>query len=157
MKTGRPRIPTSLKLIRGTQRADRMNLNEPKPAIDIPPVPPNLSDEAKAEWERRAPELAALGILTSIDEGVLAGYCEFRADFLHACTMCATKDGQDRKVIKTAKGNLIENPYYSIKKRSAEMMHRFATELGLTPAARTRISATPKESEVSSRWKNFGG
>ena len=155
MKTGRPRIPTALKLIRGTQRADRMNPNEPKPAVDIPPAPAHLSDEARAEWERITPELAALGLLSRIDRASLAAYCEFWADFVQACAMCATKEGQDRKVIKAATGTLIENPYYTIKKRSAELMHKFATEFGLTPASRTRINAVAPEPEKSSRWNGF--
>jgi P27 family predicted phage terminase small subunit len=158
MKTGRPRIPTALKLVRGTQRADRLNVNEPKPKLGIPPVPAQLSDEAKAEWERLAPELFEQGVLCPQDGAALAALCEFRADFLHASTMCATKDGQDRKVIKTANGNFQENPYYSIKKRSAELMYKFLTEFGLTPASRSRLNATPpQEPQVPSRWKNFGG
>lgn len=155
-QTGPPRKPTALKILQGSFRPHLAAPHEPKPEIEIPPVPAQLSDEAKVEWGRISQELVQLGLLTRIDQAQLAAYCEFRADFLHACTMCQAKDGQDRKVIKTAAGNFVENPYYSIKKRSAEMMHKFATEFGLSPASRTRINAEPVEPVKSSNWKGFG-
>lgn len=155
-RDGPPRKPTNLKILQGTFRPSLAQPHEPKPEADIPPVPAQLGDEAKLEWDRISVELMQLGLLTRIDQSALAAYCEFRADFLHATTMCAMKEGQDRKVIKTAKGNFIENPYYTIKKRSAEMMHKFLTEFGLTPASRTRISAEPVAPVKPSNWKGFG-
>jgi P27 family predicted phage terminase small subunit len=142
-RDGPPRKPTKLKLIQGTFRQDRAVGHEPKPDIEIPQVPAHLSDEAKVEWGRVSQELAQLGLLTRIDRAALAAYCECWADWVEASRLCATKDGQDRKVIKTAAGNFVENPYYSIKKRSAELMHKFLTEFGMTPASRTRIDASP--------------
>jgi phage terminase small subunit len=70
--------------------------------------------------------------------------------------MCATKDGKDQKVIVTTALNLVENPYFSIKKRSMELMHKFLTEFGMTPASRTRIHTTPVEPEKHGRWDKFG-
>src|SRR5215813_4818923 len=124
--SGPPKKPSALKLLQGTFRADRTSPNEPKPEIAIPDVPAHLSAEAKAEWERLAPELARLGLLSRIDRGALAGYCEAWSDFVDATRQCATTpDGKDRKVLVTKDGNVIENPYYSIKKRSMEIMHKF--------------------------------
>jgi P27 family predicted phage terminase small subunit len=142
-RTGPPKKPTNLKLIQGTFRKDRVAGHEPQPEIEIPPVPAHLSDEAKVEWGRVSQELYQLGLLSRIDRAALAAYCECWSDWVEASRLCATKDGQDRKVIKTAAGNFVENPYYSIKKRSAELMHKFLTEFGMTPASRTRIHASP--------------
>jgi len=139
--------PTNLKLIQGTFREDRAQRNEPTPPIEIPVVPAHLSDEAKVEWERVSQELAELGLLTKIDRAALAAYCDCWADYLEAAKLCANKDGQDRKVIKTAAGNFVENPYFSIKKRCLELMHKFLTEFGMTPVSRTRINAHPKDKE----------
>jgi P27 family predicted phage terminase small subunit len=143
-----PKKPTNLKLLQGTYRGDRAALNEARPVIEIPDIPPHLCDEAKAEWARLAPELMRLGLLSRIDRGALAAYCEHYADWVEATRLCATginPDGSkmDRKVIKTKDGNFIENPYFSIKKRSAELMYRFLIEFGMTPASRTKIEASP--------------
>jgi P27 family predicted phage terminase small subunit len=144
-RSGPPKKPTRLKLIQGTFRKDRAIPNEVKPAVASPVVPGHLSDEAKVEWGRLSQELECLGLLSRIDRAALAAYCECWSDWVEACRMCATKDGQDRKVIKTVAGNFIENPYYSIKKRAAELMHKFLTEFGMTPASRSRINAMPKD------------
>lgn len=138
-----PKTPTALKLIKGTFRADRAAKSEPRPEVEIPPVPAHLSDEAKAEWNRISEELAQLGLLTRIDRAALTAYCDVWADYIEASKFCATKDGNDRKVIKTAAGNLVENPYFSIKKRSLELMHKYLVEFGMTPASRTKIDASP--------------
>jgi P27 family predicted phage terminase small subunit len=62
-----------------------------------------------------------------------------------------------RVVVEKTGGNFVENPYYSIKKRSMELMHKFMTEFGMTPAARTRIEAKPQETPAtSSAWGSFG-
>ena len=143
-RTGPPKKPTSLKLIQGTFRKDRVSVNEPRPKTAIPPVPEHLSDEAKAEYARVSQDLAQLGLLSRIDRAALAAYCECWADWVEATRFCSTTaDGQSRKVVKTAAGNIVENPYFSIKKRSAELMHKFLTEFGMTPASRTSINALP--------------
>jgi P27 family predicted phage terminase small subunit len=138
-RNGPPKTPTSLKIIRGTFRKDRAMVNEPKPQPEIPCVPAELSDQAKVEWGRLSQELATLGLLSRIDRAALAVYCEAWSDWLDA-TMQVRQYG---KVIKTTAGNVVDNPYYSIKKRSAELMHKFLTEFGMTPASRTRIDTTP--------------
>ncbi len=150
-------MPTNLKLLKGTLRKDRLVAGEPQPEILIPDVPEHLSDLAKVEWGRVSQELATLGLVSRIDRAALAAYCECWSDWVDASRLCASKDGQDRKVIKTAAGNFVENPYYSIKKRSAELMHKFLVEFGMTPAARTRIHAEkPDAGKQSGGWAKFG-
>lgn len=138
-----PRKPTNIKLVQGTFRKDRVARNEAKPTIEIPPVPEHLSDIAKVEWGRISQDLAQLGLLSRIDRSALCAYCDCWGDYIESSKLCATTEGKDRKVIKTAAGNLIENPYYSIKKRSLELMHKYLTEFGMSPASRTKIDASP--------------
>jgi P27 family predicted phage terminase small subunit len=171
-RTGPPKKPTQLKVIEGTFRKDRARAKEPKPETAVPEAPSHLSDEARVEWDRISIELAKLGLLSRIDRAALAAYCECWADWVNASKRCVGADGKDLKVIKTGEkirydkdgniveksgGNFIENPYYTIKKRSAELMHKFLTEFGMTPASRTRINAAPVEGEKpASRWSGFG-
>lgn len=141
MKPGRPKTPTALKVLRGTYRPDRAAPNEPMPEAAIPDAPETLSPEARREWQRMAGQLCDLGLLTEIDRAALAMYCEFWADFTEASEM-VEKQG---KVIKTKAGNVIENPYYSIKKRSADLARAFLAEFGMTPASRARVSAVVRQ------------
>jgi P27 family predicted phage terminase small subunit len=155
--TGPPKKPTKLKLLEGTYRKSRAVNNEANPEAATPIVPDHLSAEAKAEWGRVCSELEALGLLARIDRAALAAYCHCWADWVEASAMCATgPGGQDRKVIKTVAGNFMENPYYSIVKRSLELMHKFLTEFGMTPASRTRINAEPVSDKPKSGWGTFG-
>ena len=155
--SGPPKKPTNLKLIQGTFRKDRAAPNEAQPESAIPPVPAHISDEAKVEWERISQELLQLGLLSRIDRAALAAYCESWSDWVDASRACSTSEGKDRKVIKTQSGNYIENPYYTIKKRSMEIMHKFLTEFGMTPAARTRINAKLTEQKSADPADKYFG
>jgi P27 family predicted phage terminase small subunit len=163
-RTGPPKKPTSLKLLQGTFRRDRVAPNEAKPETAIPEMPKHLSPIAQKEWQAMTAELYNLGLLSRIDGAALAAYCECYNDWVESSAKCATGEGPngeplDRKVIKTAAGNYIENPYYSIKKRSMELMHKFLTEFGMTPASRTRINAiepTTAKASADPAEKYFG-
>jgi P27 family predicted phage terminase small subunit len=48
-------------------------------------------------------------------------------------------------MVKSPTGYPIQSPYLSIANRQAELMMRVASEFGLTPASRSRISAPPPD------------
>jgi P27 family predicted phage terminase small subunit len=162
-KDGPSRTPTNIKLLRGTFRGDRAVSNEAQLPDAIPPVPPHLSDEAKVEWGRITQDLYAAGLLKNVDRAALCAYCDAWSDYVDASsrvkamgTVVTTKKVIQKDGTETG-GNIIENPYYSVKKRSMELMYRFLTEFGMTPASRSRIEADPPGSaEGASRWKQFG-
>jgi P27 family predicted phage terminase small subunit len=164
MKTGRPRTPTSLKLIKGSYRKDRALKGEPKPAPALPEPPEFLSPGAKQEWNRVAPELHKLGLLSQIDVAALSCYCEAWSDFIDSSKRCIGADGKDLKVLRAKNSaddpsSIYINPYYAIKRRSAETVLKFASEFAMTPQARTRISATPPGDNTPNRnrWDDFAG
>src|SRR4051812_43844368 len=74
---GPPPLPTKLKLLRGTARADRSNPDEPKPppVLEVPPAPAWLREHGRREWERVAPILVNTRVLTQVDLGILEDYC----------------------------------------------------------------------------------
>jgi phage terminase small subunit len=41
----------------------------------------------------------------------------------------------------------MQSPFLAIRNKALELMHRFAIEFGMTPSARSRVSATGAESE----------
>jgi phage terminase small subunit len=76
----RPPKPTHLKILAG-EREDRINRNEPTPAR-APIVPPvELSDGARAVWDRLAPDLIAKHILTAWDLDMFGVFCDAVATY----------------------------------------------------------------------------
>jgi len=73
---GRKPKPTKLKIIEGNPGKRPLNENEPIPQSIAPECPDWLSDDAKKEWKRLAPELERLGLLTVLDMAAFAGYCQ---------------------------------------------------------------------------------
>jgi P27 family predicted phage terminase small subunit len=102
--------------------------------IARPPMPRSLPEEAKAEWRRVVPELESIGILATIDRGVLIRYCTAWADW---CELARLLE-RSGKLIKGQKGNLVRNPLWLMKRDAEQAIADLARQLGLTPAARLR-------------------
>lgn len=73
---GRKPKPTHLKLPEGIPGRRPINGDEPKPPSDLPTCPAHLSATAKAEWKRLARDPNRIGLLTTVDRGALAAYCQ---------------------------------------------------------------------------------
>jgi P27 family predicted phage terminase small subunit len=140
-------MPTQLKLLRGNPGKQRLPNNEPQPAqsIDVPEPPPFVTGYAADEWWTVATELHRLGLLTKIDCAPLAAYCyaygQWRLAAESLARMAANDPIMNGQIIKTKYGDAAMNPLVSIARKHASDMVRFAAEFGLTPAARTHISA----------------
>lgn len=139
--------PTRLRLIEGNPSKRPLNRNEPKPRPVRPPCPRWLNAEAHREWRRIVPELEVLGLLTMVDRAVLAGYCQAYARWRQA------EEAIERygMIGKTESGYVHQLPYVSIAQKSLQLMKNLASEFGLTPAARSRISLGPPEQDDSER------
>jgi P27 family predicted phage terminase small subunit len=137
--------PTHLKLVMGTARRCRMPKHEPVPELAIPPVPPELSDDAKLEWNWVMPDLFRAGLMTRLDRAVLAAYCSAHGRWVRAERALRKfgDEGADGLLTKTAKGNVIQNPLVGVSNKAAADMAKFAAELGMSPSSRARISVAP--------------
>jgi len=102
--------------------------------IARPPMPRNLSDEAKAEWRRIAPELESIGLLASIDRGVLIRYCTAWADWVELQSLLQ----QSGKLLKGRQGTLVRNPLWFMRNDAEQTVAELGRQLGLTPVARLR-------------------
>lgn len=128
--------PTALKLLEGTARPDRMR-HEPQPEIKAPRCPAWLAPAAKSEWRRLAKTLVRVGVLSDLDRAVFACYCQSWARWQQA------EEAIQRHgiLIKTPNGHLQQSPAVSLAKAALKQMLQAGGELGLSPAARTRINA----------------
>lgn len=138
---GRKPKPTYLKLITGNPGRRPLNDKEPAPQLALPSVPPHLSDAAKVEWGRVCNEMYDLGIMTRLDRGVLAAYCQAYADW------CLYSEQVEKfgSLAKGSKGQPIISPVVKLRNAARAEMVRFAAELGITPSARSRVSVVPPQ------------
>jgi P27 family predicted phage terminase small subunit len=137
----RPTKPTVLKLVTGTARPGRINPAEPDVKIEIPTAPHHLSKHAREEWNRIAPILEDMGLVSKSDRSALAMYCQAWGD--HVKAECMIR--RHGHVIKTTNGNMIQSPWVSISNKAKLTAHKFLVEFGLTPASRTKVSGKGKK------------
>ena len=144
---GPPAKPTHLKLLRGNPGHQVLNKREPRPALpDKPPAPPDtLAGYAREEWDRIVVEAFRLKLVTPLDIHPLAAYCDAYERWRTARETIAEMAERDQLmhglIVKTQSGGAAPNPLVLIAQNAARDMVRFASEFGLTPAARSRINA----------------
>jgi P27 family predicted phage terminase small subunit len=132
---GRKPLPSNVVRLRGNPGKRRLNHAEPRPAPRVPMCPACLGDEARKEWKRLTRELAGLGLLTGLDRGLLAAYCQAHALWVEAVSSIERYG----TMIKSPNGFPMQSPYVAVANKQVEIMVRIASELGMTPSSRTRI------------------
>ncbi len=124
--------PKRLKVLEGTFRKDREQ--DVKPLIkceNCPKAPDFLSKEALAEWNRIAPDLHKVGLLTDLDIAAFAAYCQLYARFAEASKEIDATDDEE------VKKNLS-----SIAHKAFTGCLQIAKEFGLTPSSRSKVNPT---------------
>lgn len=106
----------------------------------MPSPPASLDKVAAAEWRRLAKELHTLGLLTSVDRGAFAGYCQSWSNWLGALKEIETGGA----VVKSPTGYPIQSPWISIANSALKQMRSFLVEFGMTPSSRSRIKTGEK-------------
>lgn len=148
--------PTNIKLITGNPGNRPIPKNEPRPHSRKPTPPAHLNADAQEEWARIADELDALGILSGLDRAALAAYCQAYGRWAQAERALAKMSNQaDGLIIKTQSGNMIQNPLVGVANKAMSDMMRYAAEFGMTPSARSRVSAgDAEEYDAAERFFN---
>ncbi|MBN1807196.1 MAG: phage terminase small subunit P27 family [Sedimentisphaerales bacterium] len=142
-KRGRSRKPTKRLKLHGTYREDRRYVDEPTPEVGIPRRPKFLTGEARKEWERIAPLLAKMKCLTEWDRSLLTAYCFEWGLYVQLCRKVKFKD----LTMDTINSNKIQNPLLTARNRALKNFKEIATEFGLTPSSRTRLSVSKADDE----------
>lgn len=143
-RSGRKPTPNHLKVLSGSRRA-RKPESLPQPTEGAPTCPSWLTAEAKAEWRRVVPELERLKLLSKIDRGALASYCEAWST-LKAATGEVQKYGISMIVIERELDDgtrlyakVAKNPAVVVARDAMASIRSFCSEFGLTPSARSRM------------------
>jgi P27 family predicted phage terminase small subunit len=139
------RKPTALRIVEGNPGKRKLNRKEPKPRVSHRrPSPPDwLGRTGKALWRKLTKELMPLGLLTVVDEHVLAMLCQAWSRYREADSEW-TKSGP---TFETANGYVAHHPHVSICRDMAKQVRALSGEFGLSPSSRSGIKGGTGESE----------
>jgi P27 family predicted phage terminase small subunit len=128
---GRKRRPTALVGIDG----GKARPNEPKPAKVTVRMPRGMTDRAKEQWRRLAPDLIAKGVLTAWDVDLFMLYCESWSLWEQARRLVA----DEGPLIPGAHGNQVTHPAVRIQRDAVEQIRRLGAQFGLSPSDRAGL------------------
>lgn len=142
---GRKPLPVAVKKIKGTLQKCRTNPNEPKPKGILGEPPDYMSEIAKEAWTY-AVENAPTGLLSSLDAAVLERWSNCAGLYREALAKI-NRVGVAGMIIKTPSGILRRSPLMDVIRDLALEMKGYETEMGFTPASRSKVSVQPEVTE----------
>lgn len=141
---GRKRKPARIREMEGNPGRRPIPVEPDVRPVESLTAPTFLKGRARAEWRRVAVALRDKRLLTEADRSILALYCQAFARWVRAEEMIGKTGGP---VVSTDKGNLVQNPWIAISRRSSEMMLKTAAEFGMTPSSRGRVGGSLESAE----------
>ncbi len=150
--------PSAMKDLAGNPGKRPLNENEPKPqVVNLPPPRGRLPKHARDLWKSLAPKLANLGILTEVDAAAFEFLCIHYGFAVEAgIDVWDPKTGSIQFTVESAQGGEKKNPVFQIFKENSTMFKQFASEFGLTPSSRARLSISPPEDDDDLAKMLFG-
>lgn len=142
MTQGRKPKPTGLKLVSGNPGKRPLNKKEPRPRGNLYDPPDWLTESQRKGWEY-AIECAPYGLLKRVDRSTLVAWVV--AEDLHR--QAVEKLNSGAMLIKTPNGMPVQSPYLSIVNKQAQIMLKAASEMGFTPASRSRVEVDGGDQE----------
>jgi len=148
----KPRIPTQLKILKGTFRATEAPKNEPNPPpLDsVPQAPSHLNKWAKRMWNDTVKELIEQEMITMLDIYSLEILCEqygIYRELKDSITHITDPDGTRKKITIAyylSTRNSQTMPEYNAMRGAFERYSALLKEFGLSPASRSRIDLPVK-------------
>jgi P27 family predicted phage terminase small subunit len=138
----RPRKPTNILHLAGAFKKNpsrlRERAQEPKLPKGIGEPPDWLDTHAVEEWARVVPDLEGAGVTSRVESTALGAYCQAVSRLRKA----EAEIFRDGITIMTDSG-LKKHPAVGIAERAALIMAKLASEFGMTPASRSRVTAKP--------------
>jgi len=134
---GRKPKPTHLKVLQGTSRKDRTNVDEPKfmkPKVMRPP--PWLGAHGKKAFKVLSKMLTEAGILRISDRMALEILCAKYGEFMEATAIIESEGSH----YVMPSGQKRVHPAIKIRSDAQIQLRQFMTEFGLTPSSRSRVS-----------------
>ncbi len=148
-------LPANVHALRGnaSKKPIAQMLDGIHPEVEIPSCPMHLQAEARKEWRRVSVELEALGLISRIDRAALSGYCSAWAETVHCERKINELNAADEKgeaglVSLTSSGYQQMSVWLQIRNRAYDRMMKFAAEFGMSPSARSRVTASENNHQL---------
>lgn len=154
-RRGPSKQPLEFSIARGNPGKRAINRDAPVFPPASSDAPPTLTGEALAEWNRSAPLLTSLGLLTEPSLVVFETYCRIVADVRAYEQLIETL----RTTAPNGIGDAHKLGYASHLMKLRTLMKQYAGEMGLTPATRGNVkvpTTTPAKSDKKSRFLGKG-
>lgn len=134
------RKPTALKVLQGTNRKDRANPNEPIASYQLPTPPSYLSEVQVEKFSEYLAIIERMKIASADDVNALAQMavvtCELEDD-----TVLLAELGSAFYIPNPSSGVVCTHPAANRLAKNRQRVQAFWNEFGLTPAARSKVSA----------------
>ncbi len=141
---GRKRRPDHLKVVAGTAQPCRMNPDAPASLTTLPVAPEWLSTRAAEIFAGLVSVIEEMGIASASDTAALALLAS-RVEEVEICTGIIEDLGRTYTTVNES-GSEMHRGRPEVAMRSEAMRHAqsLLAEFGLTPAARSKVSANKK-------------
>jgi P27 family predicted phage terminase small subunit len=146
MKGPKPK-PTALKLLEGNPGKRKLNKFEPTFVAGAPEMPWYLTPEAKEEWDRIVPALAAIpGLLKTIHGTALASYCMAFARWIEAEELITQYGAVVKEPVLSRDGTYLgdrirRNPACAAAMAWQKEMRALLALFGMDPSSSSRLHA----------------
>jgi P27 family predicted phage terminase small subunit len=156
---GRPSKPTNLKLVTGNPGRRSLNKNEPKPDDASISAPLWLDNDSASVWDEIAPQISAIGLLTTMDVQMLAIGCVAISQFRTAAKQTGATLVKS-KVVENSDGEPVErghhvNPWLVAQSMSFKQAMAVLAQFGMSPAARSRVVADPENENGKNKAASY--
>lgn len=152
---GRKPLPTAVKKIKGTLQKCRTNADEPQPRGQLGDPPDYMSDAAKDAWAYAICHAPA-GLLSALDGAVLERWANCAGMYREALAKI-NRSGVSAMLLKTPSGILRRSPLMDVIRDLALEMKGYESDMGFTPAARSRVSVQPDAANRKDPWDDIAG
>lgn len=145
----RPRKPTALKLVKGTQQPCRTNKKEPKGRCVLLRPPTHLPEWARPTFEEIAEIIFRMGVAQASDGLAVEMFAMDVANIRKAYASLAARDGEHGDYYKT--GDMWRTfPEVGLISDLDRRIGMWVAKFGMTGADRSKVSAI--EEPIEDKW-----
>jgi P27 family predicted phage terminase small subunit len=162
---GRNKVSAQTHVVLGTFNTTRHTGEAaPEPPAGTPDIPKGLEGDALAEWQRMVARLEVSGTLSKVDDAAIYQYALLFAETEDAARMRREAGDTARILRENFDGNekldfadqlaaaqeinksmKLEASYATSVRQGRMAIRQYLVEFGMTPAARSRVKASPKK------------
>ncbi len=143
---GRKPKPTAVKIQTGNPGKRKLNSAEPKPGQPKLQPPEWLTYQAKVEWNRLAPLLEKIKVLTEADLDALTSICQLQAQMIEATGHIKKEGSVIQRELFSRNGDslgsvAVLHPAIKLQMDCQKQLRPLWEGFGLTPSSRSRVRA----------------